>query len=84
MLGLSQQSEVEEVRSSCFKIFSILAKNPSKQMVKQLYFKTDLLSVTMKQLKGEESEDVLCSILSFLINLTVSLNIKGYLTPTIE
>lgn len=43
IVELSQISESEEVRSTCFKIFGSLSMSNSKQVVKQLFYKAKLL-----------------------------------------
>ncbi|TNV73676.1 hypothetical protein FGO68_gene13917 [Halteria grandinella] len=71
LVELSSTSPSEDVRSLCFKIFGSLALSPSKQVVKMLFHKTRLVRVIADRLSKETSEDVISSILLFLMKITV-------------
>ncbi|CDW90119.1 UNKNOWN [Stylonychia lemnae] len=71
LVELSTTNKLEDIRSGCFKIFSSIAlMNPSKQVVKQMFFKSNLIQIVKQRLNNEQSEDVRCSILELLMKLT--------------
>ncbi|TNV73985.1 hypothetical protein FGO68_gene17705 [Halteria grandinella] len=70
LVELSSTSPSEDVRSLCFKIFGSLALSPSKQVVKMLFHQTRLVRVIADRLSKETSEDVISSILLFLMKIT--------------
>jgi len=70
-MKLSQESTSEDARACCFRIFSTLTKNHMRQVVKQLYYRTNLPNLVLDALSTEQSEDVICSILTLLMRLTV-------------
>eukprot|EP00347_Sterkiella_histriomuscorum_P009187 403342191 len=68
---ICNESPIEEIRSSCYGIFGTLALiNPSKQVIKQLFFQHKIIEDIITRMRSEQSEDVLCSILQFLMKLT--------------
>ena len=58
LVEMSEESKSEEVRSTCFKVFGTLAGNESKQAVKQLFYKANIVKYLQQRLKAEQSEDV--------------------------
>lgn len=74
LVELSATSPSEEVRAQCFRIFGSLSLSQSRQAVKLLFHQTNLIRVISERLSRETSEDVISSILLFLMKISVWLS----------